>query len=208
MRITMSPGMAYTRAEDVQIDSWEAIGNNGWNWSALFPYYLKSEQFQIPTAAQSAAGANYNSTYHGYNGPVTTGWTYEMLNSSIAEVLNATYKNLNIPYLPDVNGGNMHGYTIYPRTVNRALDVRQDAARAYYYPFNSTRTNLSVMLNTYGNRIVWASGAYSSATAVGVEVTLQDGTVQTVQANKEVILSAGSLISPVILERSGVGNPA
>lgn len=201
--------MAYTRAEDVQIDAWEAIGNQGWNWSTLFPYYLKSEQFQIPTSAQSAAGANWNPAYHGMNGPLMTGWTYEMMNGSMAEVLNTTYQNLGISYLPDVNGGKMHGYTLFPRTVNRALDVREDAARAYYYPFESSRPNLSVMLNTYGNRIVWANATNTegSVTATGVEVTLSNGTVQTIQANKEVILSAGSLISPVILERSGVGNP-
>ncbi|RHZ65514.1 GMC family oxidoreductase [Aspergillus thermomutatus] len=202
-------GMAYTRAEDIQIDAWGQIGNNGWNWKNLFPYYEKSEDFQVPTPAQYDAGANYNPSYNGESGPLLVGWTYDMQNSSIHTELNITYQNLGISYLPDVNGGKMHGYSMFPRTVNRAENVREDAARAYYYPFDS-RPNLSAMLNTTGNRILWApqTSTSSAAVASGLEVTLSDGTVETITANKEVILSAGSLISPAILERSGVGNPA
>lgn len=46
--------MAYTRAEANQIDAWQTLGNEGWNWSTLYPYYLKSETFQIPDAEQMA----------------------------------------------------------------------------------------------------------------------------------------------------------
>lgn len=202
-------GMAYTRAQDVQIDAWNNIGNSGWTWKNLLPYYLKSESFQVPTPAQYDAGANYVASYNGKSGPLLVGWTYDMQNSSIHTSLNETYERLGINYLPDVNGGKMHGYSMFPRTVNRAEQLREDAARAYYYPFTS-RPNLSVMLNTAGNRIVWDSSVSSGSPAVatGIEVTHSDGTTETVTANKEVILSAGSLISPAILERSGVGNPA
>lgn len=201
-------GMAYTRAQDVQIDAWGNIGNKGWSWSSLFPYYLKSEDFQVPTPAQYDAGANYVPSYNGESGPLLTGWTYDMQNSTIHTQLNDTYQALGIDYIPDVNGGKMHGYTMFPRTVNRAEHLRDDAARAYYYPFDN-RPNLSVMLNTTGNRIVWdpATITTGSAVATGVEVTHSDGTVEVHNAHKEVILGAGALISPVILERSGVGNP-
>jgi hypothetical protein len=57
--------MAYARAEDVQIDAWQAIGNEGWNWTALLPYYLKSEQFQVPESFQIADGITYNPVFHG-----------------------------------------------------------------------------------------------------------------------------------------------
>lgn len=201
-------GMAYTRAQDIQIDAWGKMGNKGWSWSSLFPYYLKSEAFQVPTPAQYDAGANYVASYNGESGPLLTGWTYDMQNSTIHTELNETYRTLGIDYIPDVNGGKMHGYTMFPRTVNRAEHLREDSARAYYYPFED-RPNLSVMLNTTGNRIVWApaTGTASPAVATGVEVTHSDGTVETITALQEVILSAGSLISPAILERSGVGNP-
>lgn len=201
-------GMSYTRAQDIQIDAWEWIGNEGWTWESLVPYYKKGEDFQVPTPAQYSAGANYEPSYHGKSGPLLVGWTCDMQNSTVHTELKRTYKHLGIPYLPDVNGGNMHGYSMFARTVNRAENVREDAARAYYYPVAS-RPNLSIMLNTTANRILWANqtGTFGPAVASGVEVTRSDGTVETVKANKEVILSAGSLISPVILERSGVGNP-
>ncbi|RHZ62616.1 hypothetical protein CDV55_104573 [Aspergillus turcosus] len=201
-------GMSYTRAEAVQIDAWETIGNRGWTWESLVPYYKKNEDFQVPTPAQYSAGANYEPSYHGKAGPLLVGWTYDMQNSSVHTELKRTYEHLGVPYLPDVNGGKMHGYSVFARTVNRAQNVREDAARAYYYPIAS-RPNLAVMLNTTGNRILWANqtGTFGPAVASGVEVTLSDGTIETVRANKEVILSAGSLISPAILERSGVGNP-
>lgn len=200
-------GMAYTRAQDVQIDAWGKMGNTGWSWSSLFPYYLKSEDFQVPTSAQYDAGANYVASYNGESGPLLVGWTYNMQNSTIHTELNETYQALGVDYTPDVNGGKMHGYSMFPRTVDRAENVREDAARAYYYPFDS-RPNLSVMLNTTGNRIVWAPATSTGpAVATGVEVTHSDGTVETITALQEVILSAGALISPAILERSGVGNP-
>lgn len=200
-------GMAYTSAQDVQIDAWGEMGNEGWSWSSLFPYYLKSEDFQVPTPAQYDAGANYVASYNGESGPLLTGWTYNMQNSSIHTELNETYLALGIDYVLDVNGGKMHGYSMFPRTVDRAENVREDAARAYYYPFED-RPNLFVMLNTTGNRIVWAPASNTgNAVATGVEVTHSDGTVENITALQEVILSAGSLISPAILERSGVGNP-
>lgn len=46
--------MAYTRAEANQIDAWQSLGNEGWNWSTLYPYYLKAETFQVPDAEQMA----------------------------------------------------------------------------------------------------------------------------------------------------------
>ncbi|GIC86366.1 GMC family oxidoreductase [Aspergillus udagawae] len=201
-------GMSYTRAEEIQIDAWQWIGNQGWTWQILGPYYKKGKNFQIPTPAQYSAGANYNALYHGKSGPLLVGGTWDMQNSTVHTELRSTYEHLGIPYLPDVNGGKMHGYSMFSRTVNRAGNVREDAARAYNYPFAS-RPNLSVMLNTTGNRILWANqtGTLGPAVASGVEVTLSDGTIETIMANKEVILSAGSLTSPAILERFGVGNP-
>jgi choline dehydrogenase-like flavoprotein len=199
-------GMSYTRAEAVQIDAWETIGNWGWTWESLVPYYKKNEAFQVPSPAQYSAGANYEPAYHGQSGPLLVGWTFDMQNSTVHANLKSTH--LGIPYLPDTNGGKMHGYSMSSRTVNRAESVREDAARAYYYPV-AARPNLAVMLNTTGNRILWANHTYTFGPAVasGVEVTLRDGTIETVIAKKEVILSAGSLISPAILARSGVGNP-
>ncbi|KAJ5651972.1 hypothetical protein N7507_009398 [Penicillium longicatenatum] len=197
-------GMSYTRAQNVQIDAWESVGNKGWNWKSLLPYYKKSEGFQAPTPDQVANGADYYTTYHGDQGPVKTGWPYGMANSSVLPVLDETLSQIRVSYNRDVNGGNMVGLTVHPDTIDREENVRQDAARAYYWPYQQ-RPNLKIITNTYANKIIWSNDSHE-AVATGVEVAGPDG-VLTVHASKEVILSAGSLKSPLILELSGVGNP-
>lgn len=198
-------GMAYTRAEDAQVDAWEAIGNTGWNWKELLPYYKKSESVQAPKADQLADGATYDPTYHGTDGPLKVGWKNQMMNISFPEVLNSTYKQAGVPYITDIAGGNMAGWNVFPSTIDVELNVREDAARAYYFPYQN-RTNFHAILNTEVQKLVWAESG-SEATAAGVEVKDSTGKTRTIYANKEVILSAGSLKSPLLLELSGVGNP-
>ncbi|WDK22041.1 GMC oxidoreductase [Colletotrichum graminicola] len=198
-------GLAYTRAESSQVDAWEKLGNEGWNWNALFPYYLKSEHFQTPEPARQVAGhLEYESKDHGENGPLLTGWTFGQTNGTIPAVLNSTYKNLGLPWNEDVNGGNMVGFSVFPRTVDQENAVREDAARAYYYPYQN-RTNLQVLLNTSAQKLTWKNATVP--TADGVEVVSADGSSRIVKARKDVILSAGSLVSPLLLEPLALATP-
>ncbi|KAB8207602.1 hypothetical protein BDV34DRAFT_67468 [Aspergillus parasiticus] len=199
-------GMSYTRAEDVQIDNWEVVGNKGWNWKNLFQYYKKSEGFQVPSKDQIAHGANYNASYHGLNGPLKVGWPTSMTNSSVFPVLQQTFEKLGVQYNPDSEGGKMVGFTVHPDTLDREMNVREDAARAYYWPYEA-RSNLKIISNTRADKVIWANTTHGEAVAVGVEVTNAYGT-ETIYADKEIILSAGALRSPALLELSGVGNPA
>ncbi|KAI9793364.1 MAG: hypothetical protein M1816_000256 [Peltula sp. TS41687] len=199
--------MTYARAEDVQIDAWETIGNKGWNWNSLFPYYKKSEEFRPPTVAQVANGASYVAQFHGETGPLDVGYLYNLANGSLFHMFNNTWEEFGIPYNPDINGGHMHGFTVWPSTADVLANVREDSAQAYYYPIRSRR-NLHVFNGTIGNKIIWNDGYKGDAVAKAVEVTLADGTIDVIYAKKEVIISAGTLRSPAILELSGVGNPA
>lgn len=198
--------MTYVRAEKAQIDAWEKLGNSGWSWDDLFPYYLKSEQFDSPTSAQVEAGATYVSQQHGKKGPLNVGYGFGLLNGTYHEVVEQAWNNLGIPTSLDVNGGNVRGFTVWQSTMNRDANLREDAGRAYYYPVQS-RPNLHVFLNTVANRITWRESTSECAVAGGVEITAADGTVTILDAKREVILSAGSLRSPAILELSGIGNP-
>ncbi|OHE92089.1 GMC oxidoreductase [Colletotrichum orchidophilum] len=196
-------GMAYTRAESSQIDAWEKLGNKGWNWDALFPYYLKTEHFQTPEPVRQAAGhLEYQADVHGEEGPLLTGWTFGQTNGTIPTVLNSTFQNLGLDWNEDVNGGSMVGFSVFPRTVDQANSVREDAARAFYYPYQN-RTNLKVLLNTSAQKLTWKKAALP--TADGVKIISADGSSSVVKAKKEVILSAGALVSPLLLELSGVG---
>ncbi|KAF9873797.1 glucose oxidase [Colletotrichum karsti] len=198
-------GMAYTRAQDVQIDIWERLGNEGWNWENLLKYYKKSETLQPPSAAQVADGVTYVPEQHGSDGPLKVGWKPGMVDMSFVEVLNQTYGAVGVPALQDIAGGDMVGWNIYPATVDTALQVREDAARAYYFPYQN-RTNFRVFLNTEAQKLVWSNSTGADATASGVLVKDKTGATRTIFANKEIILSAGSLRSPLLLEQSGVGN--
>lgn len=200
--------MAYTRAEDIQIDAWQTIGNDGWTWDSLLPYYLKSENLTAPTTEQAARGASYDADVHGYDGDLLVGWA-TIAENNLTATLNQTLNGLGVPWTADVNGGKMRGFNVFPSTIDYANYVREDAARAYYWPVAAARDNLHVLTNTFVNRITWANSTKcGSAQAAGVEVTQADGSVATIAVQREVVLSAGALKSPGILELSGVGSPA
>ncbi|KAL1643757.1 hypothetical protein SLS58_004773 [Diplodia intermedia] len=201
-------GMSYTRAEAVQIDAWEKIGNTGWNWEALYPYYLKSEKYQPPAAEQIASGATYNPEYHGFEGPLGVGYAKDEAAHDFPSLLNESYQAIGIPFPQDVNGGSMRGFTIYPRTVDTEANVRSDAARAYYWPFSTSRQNLHLSLNSTVTRVLLDSSTHPDGDAVAsaVEVVAANGTKIIINASREIILSAGALRTPSILELSGIGN--
>lgn len=130
-----------------------------------------------------------------------------MMAGATVDAVNSTYQSLGLNWNADPNTGNMRGFSTYPRTIDRALNIRADAARAYYYPI-ANRTNLHVYLNANAERLTWdedKNGAKPFAN--GVEYTDSTGAKKTLRVNKEVILSAGSLRSPLLLEHSGIGNP-
>lgn len=198
-------GMTYLRAEKSQIDAWETIGNTGWNWDTLYPYYKKSEDFTLPTVAQTAAGASFIADFHGEDGSLKTGFPFDLLNGSFHGNISASWETLGLPPNPDANDGDMRGSYIWPSTIDTDANVREDAARAFYYPVQN-RPNLFLFVNTTANRIVWHTQTSGAPTAKGVEVTAANGTVYEIGVKREVILSAGALRSPAILELSGVGN--
>jgi choline dehydrogenase-like flavoprotein len=197
--------MTYMRAESSQIDAWKLLGNNI-TWDSLLPYYQRSEGFQTPTAAQRAMGAAYDPEYHGYTGPLSVSWPNEMVGDNFSSILNETFKSIDLPWNGDANNGQMRGYNIFPKTFDRFEDKREDAARAYYFPV-SERPNLDVYLNAAVQRMTWEPESHTSKPfANGVTFQTANGTETTILANREVVLSAGALMSPLLLELSGVGN--
>ncbi|KAI1484407.1 glucose oxidase [Biscogniauxia mediterranea] len=199
-------GMTYIRGDKAEFDAWEALGNEGWNWETLFPYFKQVERFTVPSAAQEAAGATYQPDYHGEGGDIYTGFPSRLINGSLHETVQKSWEALGYPLNEDVNGGDVRGFSVWPQTLNRDANIRDDAARAYYYPVEG-RPNLRVINGTV-SRIIWVNTTTSSADAIaeGVEYITPDGQLVKIDATKEVILSAGALRSPLILERSGVGN--
>lgn len=202
-------GMTYVRAAIPQIDAWESkFGSQGWNWANLFPYYLKSETFQVPDEIQTEDGCNYTASVNGEEGPVQVGWFEGIAGPDTYHEVRNAWEAIGIEWIPDPNTGNSSGGSVWPLTTSRSENIRWDAARAYLFDGANNiteRPNLHVFQNSVAQRITWTDDVGDAAQASGVVVAGTSGDI-VIGAKREVILSAGSLKSPVLLEASGVGN--
>lgn len=200
--------MTYMRPASSQMDLWPSLGLE-LDWKKLFACSKKGEHFQPPSAALTALGASYEPLDHGYQGPLATCISPHIVSGKVHDVFNTTFKKLGIPPRHEFNGGDLRGFGIQQATQDGIADIREDAARAYYYPVMN-RPNLIMMANTTATRILWAEDTTPGrkAVAFAAEVSSQTGKVSTIRAKREIILSAGALRSPAILEHSGVGNPS
>ncbi|KZM27094.1 Choline dehydrogenase [Ascochyta rabiei] len=205
---TLINGMTYVRAEKRQIDAWEELGNEGWNWKSLDKYYVEQESFLTPSEQQRVNGATFEESAHGYEGGLDVGITPYITGQRAFDVLRETHEAQGYVWNKDVNTGNMPGFCTWPMTLDASKVVREDAARAFHYPVQE-RPNLHVFLNSTASHILWTDlDDASDRTASGVQIVRSDGTMRTLQAIEEVIVAAGSIRSPAILELSGIGNPS
>lgn len=199
--------MTYMRPSDSQIDLWPSLGLE-LDWNILFNYSKKSEDFSPPGPKLRALGADYVPSDHGYNGPLTTCVSPYMTDTDIHDTFNTTMRNLGIQPRYEFNGGALIGFGIQEATQNEQLDIREDAGQAYYYPF-ADRPNLVMIVNTTATRLLWSNESQGSeVVATAANVVDQEGRTSTLIADREIILSAGAMRSPAILEYSGIGNPS
>lgn len=206
---TLINGMTYVRAEKSQIDAWEDLGNKGWNWESLEEYYVQQESFLRPDKELVANGATYDKNAHGYEGELDIAFTPYLTGQGAFAMLRDAHEAKGYAWNKDVNTGSMPGFDVWPMTLNASTVTREDAGRAFYYPIAASRPNLHVFLNTTASRILWNDSNDSSGkTASGVQVVRSDGTIRSLSATREVILAAGSIRSPALLELSGIGNPS
>jgi choline dehydrogenase-like flavoprotein len=196
------------QAEAAQIDAWEQIGNSEWSWESLMPFYKKSEYFQQSSATQILRGASFDPNSHDTSSLLAVGWTEIMMGEEVISSINLGW--LGLPLNKEPNIGSIRGLTVFPKTIERADNVREDAGQAYYWPI-SKRPSLDIYLESFVEEMIWQAESGSqdaSRTANGVVFVSRDGTRCTIHANREVILSAGSLRSPLLLEQSGIRNPS
>lgn len=195
------------RPTDSQINVWPSLGLE-LDWDIVFNYSKKSEDFSPPGPKLRALGADYVPLDHGYDGPLTTCVSPNIISTNIHNTFNATMKAMGISPRYEFNGGELLGFGIQEATQNDRLNVREDAGRAYYYPF-ANRSNLIMMVNTTATRLLWSNDTQEQeAVAVAANIVDQQGKSSTIYADREIILSAGAMRSPAILEYSGIGNPS
>ena len=178
-------GMVYVRGHPRDFDHWEAQGAKGWNYQACLPYFQKAETW--------SEGADQ---YRGGDGPLAVCAGNEMRLNPMYQAFIDAGEEAGYPVTPDYNGYQQEGFGPMHMTVDRG--VRASTASAYLRPAMN-RENLRLVSNTLVHRVL-----LEDRRAVGIEYE-KDGHVFTVRARKEVILSAGSIGSPVLLQRSGIG---
>ncbi|KZT61502.1 GMC oxidoreductase [Calocera cornea HHB12733] len=196
----------YSRPAAEDIDAWEELGNPGWNWSNHLKYMKRSEKFTPPSPIQTEVfRQTYEPEYHGDKGELQVG--FPILITDYEVPFQEAFNSLGVPTAKEPLGGNNYGTGMAANTIDPTTKTRSYAVTAYYLP-NKERTNLKVLLGAHVNKLVFKSPVKDDLlTAEGVEFSCEGG-VHVVQANREVILSAGGIKSPQILELSGIGDPA
>lgn len=174
------------RGDKHDYDTWEAMGNPGWNYNDVLQYFKKSEDMRNPHLA--------NSPYHGVGGYLTVG---ESFRSELSDSFLEAGRELGYAET-DLNGE--HGIGIMAPQATLRDGRRCSTAKAFLRSAR-TRSNLHLSLDSYVNRIIVDA---ETKTAIGVEYE-RDGDVHQVYASKEVILAAGTISSPQILMLSGIG---
>lgn len=181
------------------VDSWEALGNPGWNWSMLKGYFSKA--YSSPTVAQDAKDSLAIEDWPELNeakGPIQTSFGNQThpIRKAWAELFRSRGQyNAGDPFIHSSVGS----FSCLASIDSKGR--RSNSASAYYKPVE-LRQNLHVLTNSFVERILFDKS--KPPRSIGVQYSL-DGASKTVQARNEVILAAGAFQSPKILQLSGVG---
>lgn len=176
--------MAYVRGNAADYDGWAQMGNTGWSYDDVLPYFRKAE-----------SNADFSDAWHGENGPL--GVETNTQRHPTCDLFLEAAMALGLPSNPDFNGAQQAGCGYFQATIRNGR--RSSTAEAYLDPVRH-RPNLTVLKNTHLLRIVIEEGR-----AVGVEVLAEGRNVETLRAEKEIVLSAGAIGSPHIMMMSGLG---
>lgn len=201
---TLINGASWTRPHKSQIDSWESVfGNAGWNWENLTFYMHQAETARPPSSVGVAAGHYFDPSCHGLNGTIHAGTrdTGEKF-TPITQALMNTVKSQGVPTREDFCCGDPRGVSMILNSVD-AEQIRSDAAREWLLP-NHQRHNLKLLTGQMVGKVLF-NESETGPTAIGVEYGVQKASTFKVYAKHEVLLAAGSAVSPLILEWSGIG---
>ena len=182
-------GHIYNRGQRQDFDTWAQLGNRGWGYSDILPYFKRLERRVGPG----------DDTFRGRDGNLTV--TTMDWQDPLCEAFMAGAVSLGIPRNPDYNGAIQEGVSYAQRTIKNGLRV--SAATAFLHPARK-RGNVDVRTHAHATEII-----FKGKRAVGVRYRRggKNGTLHEVRAAKEVILSGGTYNSPQLLQLSGIGAP-
>ena len=182
-------GLLWIRGQSNDYDNWRQMGNNGWGWNDVLPYFLKSENNELG-----------KSEYHNDNGPIMV--SNKKIDLKMLDEFQNAAEECGIPKTKDFNTGDNTGIGFFQFTTNHnksLLKLRCSAAKGYLNPVKK-RKNLKIITDAHVQKI-----NFKGIKADSVSFYRGDKVV-TSKAKKEIILSAGSIGSPHILQVSGIGN--
>ena len=180
-------GMVYVRGHAKDFDEWQQHGANGWDYQSCLPYFKKAESFYL--------GEN---AHRGGTGPLGVNNGNEMQNPLYTTFIKPGVE-AGYAHTDDYNAAQQEGFGPMHMTVKDG--VRSSASREYLDPVKS-RSNLTVITGALAQKVI-----LEGKKATGIEYTV-NGTLKTAHATKDVVLSAGPIGSPHILQLSGIGDKA
>ena len=178
--------MVYIRGHRSDYDAWASLGNRGWSWDDVLPYFKRAED-----------NSEFSNSYHGTGGPL--GVSKAPSDNPLQSAWLTAAREAGFPLNADFNGETQEGIGLYQATVRNG--ERSSAARAYIYPSLAQRPNLRVVTHAHATRLI-----FEGRRAVGVEYR-HGGDVRTVRARREVVVSCGVFQTPQLLMLSGIGAP-
>jgi len=179
-------GLLYIRGQAADYDGWRQMGCEGWSYQDVLPYFVRSEHQERGT-----------DDFHGEGGPLNVSDMTEQ--HPISGALLEAAVEAGIPRSPDINARRQEGVTWFQFTIKNGR--RHSTAVGYLHPVMG-RPNLTVETEAQATRIL-----FEGRKAVGVEF-VQRGQKRTARTEGEVILAAGAVASPQLLEVSGIGQGA
>ncbi len=178
-------GMIYMRGQAADYDRWRQMGNLGWGWEDLLPYFVKSEDFHGGKSDLHGAGGEWKVAKQRLAWP-------------ILHAVQEAAKEFGILPRADFNDGSNEGSGFFE--VNQSTGVRWNASKAFLRPVLK-RPNLRLITNAHAERLV-----FDGTRAKGVRFG-RGGETWEASARSEVLLAAGAINSPKLLELSGAGRP-
>ena len=201
----------YVRGHASDYDAWVKLGNEGWSFADLLPYFKKAEHFDEP--AKYSLNPNiplettHDADFHGTDGPIHTSFSTWRLpaEKELVEAAAKAHEKMGVPLNPwgGDHLGTFHSLSTIDRSTPGRVGTRSYSATGYLLP-NAQRPNLHVLTEALATKLIVSD----DGTVSGVEFVTADKERHSVHVKKEVILSAGVIKSPQILELSGIGNPS
>jgi choline dehydrogenase len=176
-------GMIYMRGQARDYDHWRQLGNPGWGWEDVLPFFRKSEDHH-----------RLDGPFHGQGGELRV--ESQRLSWPILDAVRDAAEEMGVPKVDDFNTGDNEGSSYFE--VNQKSGFRFNSVRAFLRPV-WRRLNLKVLTGAHAERII-----FSGRRATGLDLTL-DGSPAHIDVAGELILSAGAIGTPQLLQLSGLG---